>query len=94
MRIAQEIAERPSQDWVINAAVNLANVAATKLQVGDPADAQLAIDGLSGILRATEGRLGDADEPLRQTLAQLQLAFANRVMPSQPPSSQPPPTPQ
>jgi hypothetical protein len=86
MRMAQEIAERPSLDWVINAAVTMANVAATKLQVGDPADAQLAIDALAGILSANTGKLEDAEAPLKQTLAQLQLAYAQRLSaPPQPP---------
>ena len=79
MQMAQEIAERPGLDWVVNTAVTLANVAATKLQVGDPADAQLCIDALAGILGSTQGRLEDADAPLRQTLAQLQMAYAQRV---------------
>ncbi|MGH2807417.1 MAG: hypothetical protein ACRDKT_09080 [Actinomycetota bacterium] len=86
--MAQEIAERPSIDWVVNAAVTMANVAATKLQVGDPADAQLAIDALAGILNANEGRLEDAEAPLKQTLAQLQLAYAQRL--SGPPPQSPP----
>ena len=84
--MAQEIAERPSIDWVVNAAVTLANVAATKIQIGDPADAQLAIDSLDGVLKAAAGRLQDAEAPLRQTLAQLQLAYAERM-------AAPPPTP-
>ena len=77
--MAQEIAERPSIDWVVNAAVTLANVAATKIQIGDPADAQLAIDSLDGLLKSAAGRLQDAEAPLKQTLAQLQLAYAERV---------------
>lgn len=83
-QMAQEIAERPGIDWVVNTAVTLANVAATKLQVGDPGDAQLCIDALAGILSTTEGRLEDAEAPLKQTLAQLQMAYAQRV--TSPPS--------
>lgn len=79
MQMAQEIAERPGLDWVVNTAVTLANVAATKLQIGDPADAQLCIDALAGLLGSTEERLEDAGAPLRQTLAQLQMAYAQRV---------------
>ena len=82
--MAQEIAERPGIDWVVNTAVTLANVAATKLQVGDPADAQLCIDALAGILNSTPGRLQDAEAPLKQTLAQLQMAYAQRVAPPPP----------
>ena len=78
-QMAQEIAERPGLDWVVNTAVTLANVAATKLQLGDPGDAQLCIDALAGLLDSTKGRLEDADAPLRQTLAQLQMAYAQRA---------------
>jgi hypothetical protein len=84
--MAQEIAERPGLDWVVNTAVTLANVAATKLQMGDPADAQLCIDALAGLLNSTSGRLEDADAPLRQTLAQLQMAYAQTISaPGEPP---------
>ena len=81
MQMAQEIAERPGIDWAVNTAVTLANVAATKLQIGDPADAQICIDALAGILNATTGKLEDAEAPLKQTLAQLQMAYAQRVAP-------------
>lgn len=77
--MAREISARPSIDWVVNTAVTLANVAATKLQLGAAADARLAIDSLDGILKATTGRLEDAEAPLKQTLAQLQLAYAQAV---------------
>lgn len=80
-QMAQEIAERPGLDWVINSAVSLANIAATKLQIGDPADAQICIDALAGLLNGLTGRLQDAERPLRQTLAQLQMAYAERVAP-------------
>ena len=79
--MAQEIAERPGLDWVVNSAVSLANIAATKLQIGDPTDAQICIDALAGLLNGLEGRLADAEAPLRQTLAQLQMAYAERLAP-------------
>jgi hypothetical protein len=80
-RIAQEIAETPSLDWVVNTAVTLANVAATKIELGDPNDAGLAIDALSGLVDALGGKLGEAEAPLRQTIAQLQLAYTERLAP-------------
>jgi hypothetical protein len=80
-QIAQEIAETPSYEWVVNTAVTLANVAGTKLDLGAVADAQLAIDALGGILDAAGSRLQQAEAPLRQTLAQLRLAYAERVTP-------------
>jgi hypothetical protein len=79
-RIIQEIGQRPSLDWVVNSAVTLANVAGTKLDLGQTADAQLAIDALAAIVEKLGPRFGQAETPLRQTLAQLQLAFAERSL--------------
>jgi hypothetical protein len=84
--MAQEIAETPSFEWVVNTAVTLANVAATKLELGAGGDAQLAIDALAGILTAVGSRLEQAESPLRQTLAQLQLAYAERLTNPPPPA--------
>ena len=78
-QIAREIAETPSYEWVVNTAVTLANVAGTKLDLGAVADAQLAIDALGGLIDAAGPRLQQAEAPLRQTLAQLRLAYAERV---------------
>ncbi len=83
-RVVQEIAQRPSIEWVINTAVTLANVAGTKLDLGQIADAQPAIDALAGIVEKLGPRLVQAEQPLRQTLAQLQLAYAQRAMQSPP----------
>ena len=80
-RMAEEIARTPSIEWVINTAATLANVAGTKLDLGAAADAQLAIDALAGIVSSVGSRLGGAEKPLRQLLADLQLAYAQRVSP-------------
>jgi hypothetical protein len=78
-RMAEEIAQTPSVEWVVNAAVTLANVAATKLDLGATADAQLAIDALAAMVKEVGGRMGNVEQPLRQTLAQLQMAYAERA---------------
>ena len=78
-RMIEEIVRTPSLDWVLNAAVNLANVAGTKIEMGAAADAQLAIDAFAALVNGLSGRLQDAEAPLKQTLAQLQLAFAQRA---------------
>lgn len=78
-RMAEEIAHTPSIEWVINTAVTLANVAGAKLDLGAAADAQLAIDALAAIVNSVGARLGGAEAPLRQLLADLQLAYAQRV---------------
>lgn len=79
--MAEEIAGTPSLDWVVQTAVTLANVAGTKIQLGATADAQLAIDALAGLIDATGARLEDAEAPLRQTLGQLQMMYAERAAP-------------
>lgn len=78
-RIAEEIVRTPGVEWVVNTAVTLANVSATKLEFGDPADAQLTIDALAALLNGLGSRMQDAEAPLKQTLAQLQLAYAQRI---------------
>ena len=78
-RMAEEIAATPSLEWVVNTAVSLANIAATKLDLGNAADAALAIDALAGIMDKVGDRLQNVEQPLRQTLAQLQMAYAERV---------------
>lgn len=86
----EEIAQRPSLEWVVNTAVTLANVAGTKLDLGRTADAQLAIDALAALVERLGSRLDQAEAPLRQTLAQLQLAYAQRATQPPAPGSQPP----
>jgi hypothetical protein len=81
-RMAEEMARIPSVEWVINVAVTLANAAGTKLNEGLRDDASLAIDALSAIVEKVGPRLGEAEAPLKQTLAQLQMAFAQ--MPNTP----------
>jgi hypothetical protein len=76
--VAEEVARAPARDWVLNVAVTLANVAATKIDAGRTEEARLAIDALAGIVDAVGQRLGDAEPALRQTLAQLRLEFARR----------------
>jgi hypothetical protein len=78
-RLAEEIARVPSQDWVISAAMNLVNVAGVKLERGEAAEAQLAIDALAGIVESVGSRLGDVEPTFRQLLAHLQMAYAEAV---------------
>ena len=75
-QVAQQIAETPSLEWVVNVAVTLANVAGTKLDLGAVEDARLAIDALAGLLEKVGPELGEATAPLKQTLAQLQMGYA------------------
>lgn len=85
----EEISKRPSVEWVVNAAATLANVAGTKIDLGQTADAQLAIDALAAVVEKLGPRLDQAEAPLRQVLAQLQLAYTQRA--AQPPQPGGPP---
>lgn len=80
-RVAKQIAETSSYEWVVNTAITLANVAGTKLDMDAAADAKLAIDALAALLNGVGDRLQEAEAPLRQTLAQLQMAYAQAVAP-------------
>ncbi|MDZ7733478.1 MAG: hypothetical protein U5R31_10550 [Acidimicrobiia bacterium] len=55
----------------------LLQAAALHLQQDPPnlREAQLAIDALAAVLNELSGRLGEADEPLRNALNQIQAAF-------------------
>ena len=74
-KMAEEMAQVPSLDWVINVAVSLANAAGVKLNSRQLEDARLAIDALAGLMGSVGSRLEDAETPLRQTLAELQMAY-------------------
>ena len=80
-QMARDLAERPSADWVLNIAVTLANVAGAKIQLGVADAARLAIDTLEAIVNSVASQLEGAEAPLRQTLAQLQMAYAQAVEP-------------
>ena len=83
-QMARDLAERPSADWVLNIAVTLANVAGAKIQLGVVEDARLAIDTLEAIVNSVASQLEGAEAPLRQTLAQLQMAYAQAIKPPSP----------
>ena len=77
--MAKQIAETPSLEWVVNVAVTLANVAGTKLDLGVADDARLAIDALAALIERLGPDLKETEAPLRSTLAQLQMAYAERA---------------
>ncbi len=74
--LASQIARTPGREWVVHTAANLANIAGLKLQERQLEDARLIIDALSGLVKEVGAGLGDAEGPVRQALAQLQLAYA------------------
>jgi hypothetical protein len=78
-RVAEELARAPTKDLVVTFAMNFVEVASVKLETGDLAGAQMAIDAFDGIVKGVGARLGDAEEPMRSVLAQLQMAYAQRA---------------
>ena len=78
-RLAQQILATPAENWVLNVAMTLIDVAGVKLDGGDVAGSQLAIDTLSALVNGVGARLGDAEASLRRALADLQMAYAQRV---------------
>jgi hypothetical protein len=83
-RVAEELARAPTKDLVVSFAMNFVEVASVKLETGDLAGAQMAIDAFDGIVKGVGARLGDAEGPMRSVLAQLQMAYAQRAtMPPQ-----------
>ncbi len=84
-RIAEELARTPGPDLIVTFAMNFVEVASVKLEAGDLAGAQLAIDTFEGILNAVGTRLGEAETPMRSVLAQLQMGYAQRATAPPPP---------
>lgn len=85
-RMLDAMTQTAALDWILNSAVTLANVAGVKLDTGDLPGAQLAIDALAGLVNGLGTRLGQAEQPLRQSLSQLQMAYAQTA--AQPPTTE------
>ena len=73
----QRVVESPIGVMVGNHAVGLFELAALHLQQQPPntAQAKVAIDAMTGLLGAVEGRLGEHEADIRAMLSQIQLAF-------------------
>jgi len=78
--VQRQLAETPAGVIVVNHCVGLFQLAVLHLEQEPPRldDAQLAIDGLAGLIDALGPRLGDDEQPLRDALAQLRLGFVQR----------------
>jgi hypothetical protein len=73
----EQLAHTPPEVVVANHCYGLFELAAIYLSQSPPMlfQARLAIDGLGAILDALQGRLGDAESSLRESLSQLRLVF-------------------
>jgi len=72
-----ELAASPVEVVVANHCYGLFELAAVYLSQQPPllSQARVAIDALGSLVGGLEGRLGDAEEPLKDGLSQLRLAF-------------------
>lgn len=79
-QLREQLAATPVADIVANHAIGLWELALLHLSPaeGDTPDleqAQLAIDGVAALVEGLGGRMGRHEEPLREALRQLRLAF-------------------
>ncbi len=72
-----EVASTPASVVIANHAVGLFQLAAIHLNQRPPnlAEGRLAIDAMAALVEGMAGRLGDEEQPLRDGLAQLRMAF-------------------
>jgi len=78
--LREQLSQTPVADIVANHAIGLWELALLHLSAEEGAapdleEARLAIDGVAALVEGLEGRLGRHQEPLREALAQLRLAF-------------------
>ncbi len=88
--VQRQLAETPAEVVVANHAIGLFQLAVIHLDQESPnfPAAQLAIDAMAGIVERLGSRLGEEEAPLREALAQLQLAFVQRRAGGQPPAGE------
>jgi hypothetical protein len=79
-QLREQLAATPVADIVANHAIGLWELAVLHLsppegEVPDLEQAQLAIDAMGALVEGLGSRLGRHEEPLREALAQLRLAY-------------------
>jgi hypothetical protein len=75
--VQQQLLRTPAAIVVANHAIALYELAVLHLSQDPPnaEDARLSIDAMAGLVEGLGARLGDNERPLRDALAQLQLAY-------------------
>ncbi len=75
--VQQQLLRTPAAVVVANHAIALYELAVLHLSQDPPnaEDARLSIDAMAGLVEGLGARLGDNERPLRDALAQLQLAY-------------------
>lgn len=78
--VRRQIVSVPANQIVANHLVGLYELATAHLSQPEPnfAEASLAIDAVAAVLNATEGRLGESEEQMRQALVVVQTLFVRR----------------
>ena len=77
----QQLLEAEVATVVANHALGIYELAALHLTVEDPdlVEARLAIDALGALVEGLEGRLGDGEPTLTEAVANIRLAYVQRV---------------
>ena len=95
--VQRQLLETPASVIIANHCIGLFQLAALHLnqQPANLVDAQLAIDALGAIVEGLGERLGNDEEPLKDALAQIRLAYvqlkaAGGSAPPRPEEGQPP----
>ncbi len=85
----EEVAATPASVVIANHAVGLFQLAAIHLNRQPPnlAEGRLAIDAMAALVEGMAGRLGDEEQPLRDGLAQLRMAFVQLNAPGGSPTT-------
>ena len=75
--VRRQLASVPAAVVVANHAMGLYELAAIHLSSEPPAfsEAEVAIDGMSAVVEALQGRLGENEPTLRDALSQLRVAY-------------------
>jgi hypothetical protein len=75
--VQRELAETPAAVVVANHCIGLFQLAALHLNQQPPnlSEGRIAIDAMAALVEGLEGRLGDQEQPLKDALGQLRLAF-------------------
>jgi hypothetical protein len=78
--VQRQILSTPAAQIVTNHIAGFYELAALHLAQEHPKfdEAQLAIDAMAAVVDAVGGRLGDNEQPLRDALNQLQMAYVQR----------------
>jgi len=91
--ISQRILETPIETMLAQHFVGLFEIAAIHLSADSPNlhNARLVINAMDGMMSATEGELGNAEEPMQSMLHQIRMAFVSVSKGSQAVKDDPPP---